>query len=396
MRVAYTAAQEDLRRELREYFAAMVTPELGAELAGGESTLKGKDGAYCRAIRQMGKDGWLGIGWPTQYGGQDRSMLEQLVFGDEATLAGVPIPLLTLNSVGPAIMEYGTSEQKDFFLPRILAGELHFSIGYSEPGAGTDLASLRTRADRDGDGWVINGQKMWTSVIQVADYVWLAARTDPDLPRHRGLSVFCVPVDTPGFSWTPVPTISGGITSQTFYTDVHVPAEALVGEVNGGWKLITGQLNHERVALCSAAGIQQLLLWTRRWAETTEAPEGCRVIDRALVRRNLGMVHAKVEFLKLINWKIAWGVDHGAQLGPAQASATKIFGTEFAVEAYRLLMECLEDEAVLVTGSPGAVLAGRLERAYRQILMLTFGGGTNEIQRDMIAMLGLGMPRPPR
>lgn len=403
MRVAYSQEQEQLRQELRDYFAHLVTPELAAELATGESTLLGKDGAYCRVIRQMGKDGWLGIGWPTEYGGQNRSMLEQLVFGDEATLAGVPIPLLTMNSVGPTIMEYGTQDQKDFFLPRILAGELHFSIGYSEPGAGTDLASLRTRADRDGDGWVINGQKMWTSVIQVADYVWLAARTDPAQARHRGLSVFCVPTDAPGFSWTPVPTISGGITSQTFYTDVHVPAEALVGELHGGWKLITGQLNHERVALCSAAGIQQLLLWTRRWAQETPAPEGGRIIDRPLVQRNLGTVHAKVEFLKLINWKIAWGVDHGARLGPAQASATKIFGTEFAVEAYRLLMECLDDEAFLSRSGPGdgrddpgAALVGRLERAYRQILMLTFGGGTNEIQRDMIAMLGLGLPRPPR
>jgi alkylation response protein AidB-like acyl-CoA dehydrogenase len=373
-----------------------MTPELSAELAGGETTLTGKDSAYCRIIRQMGKDGWLGIGWPTEYGGQNRTMMEQLIFGDEATLAGAPIPLLTMNSVGPTIMEYGTPDQKAFFLPQILSGELHFAIGYSEPDAGTDLASLRTRAERDGDGWIINGQKMWTSLIQVADYVWLAARTDPHMSRHRGLSVFCVPTDAPGFSWTPVPTVTRSTTSQTFYEDVHVPADALVGELNGGWKLITGQLNHERVALCSAAGIQHLLLQTRRWAEANDAPEGGRIIDRPLVRRNLGTVHAKVEFLKLINWKIAWGVDHGARLGPAQASATKIFGTESAIEAYRLLMECLDDDAHLVRDSPGALLAGRLERSYRSILMLTFGGGTNEIQRDMIAMLGLGMPRPPR
>jgi alkylation response protein AidB-like acyl-CoA dehydrogenase len=357
----------------------------------------------------MGADGWLGIGWPKEYGGQDRTMIEQLIFHDEATAAGAAIPLLTMNSVGPTLMEYGTQAQKDFFLPRILAGELHFAIGYSEPDAGTDLASLRTRAVRDGDGWVINGQKMWTSLASVADYVWLAVRTDPDASRHRGLSVFAVPTDSPGFSWSPVRTMAGQTTSQTFYEDVHVPASALVGEVNQGWKLITGQLNHERVALCSAVGIQLLLNQTRRWAEATRLPDGRRVIDQEQVQLNLGTVHAKTEFLKLVNWKIAWGADHGAKLGPAQASATKIFGTEFAVEACRLLMECLGDDAYLARApgasatdaagagsSPGEVLRARLERHYRQILMLTFGGGTNEIQRDMIAMLGLGMPRPPR
>ena len=248
---------------------------------------------------------------------------------------------------------------------------------------------------RDGDDWVINGQKMWTSLIGVADYVWLAARTDPEARRHKGLSVFLVPVGSPGFRWSPVPTMAGQITSQTFYDDVRVPADALVGSPGDGWKLITGQLNHERVALCSAAGIQSVLSGTRDWAAATRLADGRRVIDQEWVRVNLGRVHAKVEFLKLVNWKIAWGLDHGAGVGPADASVTKIFGTEFAIEAYRLLMECFGEDAVL-TDTPGAVLHGRIERMYRTILMLTFGGGTNEIQRDMIAMMGLGMPRPPR
>jgi alkylation response protein AidB-like acyl-CoA dehydrogenase len=381
--IAYTPEQERLREDLRAYFSGFSTDN------EPEHTMT-RSGAYCRNIRRMGEDGWLGIGWPEEYGGQGRTMMDQLIFGDGATTAGVGIPLLTINSVAPALMEYGTAEQRAHLLPRILAGQVHFSIGYSEPGAGTDLAGLRTRAVRDGGDWVISGQKMWTSLISVADYVWLAARTDPDLPRHRGLSVFIVPTDVPGFSWTPVPTISGSITSQTFYEDVRVPADALVGEVNGGWKLITGQLNHERVALCSAAGLQRVLAETVDWARDSG------VIEREWVRQSLGRVHARVEFLKLINWKIAWGVDHGARLGPADASATKIFGTELTVEACRLLMECLGEDAYLRSGSPGALLLGRLEQMYRQCLMLTFGGGTNEIQRDMIAMLGLGMPRPPR
>jgi 3-oxocholest-4-en-26-oyl-CoA dehydrogenase alpha subunit len=392
--IAYTAAQERLGEEMRAYFAGLFAPGSGAEPQ--LEHLMTRDGPYCRTIRRLGRDGWLGIGWPKEYGGQGRTMMEQLIFSDEAAIAGVPIPLLTLGSVGPTLMEYGTPAQRAAFLPGILTGEVHFAIGYSEPDAGTDLANLRTKAVPDGDGWVITGQKMWTSLVSVADYVWLAVRTDPELPRHKGLSVFIVPTDAPGFSWTPVPTMSGQITSQTFFEEVRVPAEALVGEVNGGWKLITGQLNHERVALCSAAGLQKLLAETRIWAEGTLLPDGRRVIDQEWVQLNLGRLHAKVEFLKLINWKIAWGVDHGARLGPADASATKIFGTELAVEAYRLIMECLGEEAYLTPGSPGARLRGRLENLYRQCLMLTFGGGTNEIQRDMIAMLGLGLPRPPR
>lgn len=400
MHIAYTPEQEQLRRELRAYFAGIMTPEIREEVNRGEGAALDRDSAYCRVIRRMGQDGWLGIGWPKEYGGQDRTNIEQLIFHDEAMGAGAAIPLLTLNSVGPAIMEFGSREQKAFFLPRILAGELHFAIGYSEPDAGTDLAALRTSAVRDGDHWVINGQKMWTSLASVADYVWLAVRTDPDQPRHKGLSVFCVPTDTPGFSWSPVPTLTGQVTTATVYDNVRVPASALVGEPGDGWKLITGQLNHERVALCSAYGLQLLVNQTHRWASETELPDGSRVIDRESVQLNLGRLHARTEYLKLLNWKAAWGADHGAKFGPAQASTTKVFGTELYVEAYRLLMEIFGEEAYLRMPAAEDDLGGRIrakvEQMYRICLMLTFGGGTNEIQRDMIAMLGLGLPRPPR
>lgn len=392
MQIAYTPEQKGLQQELREYFAGLMTPERREALASGYED--GGESAYREVVRQMGHDGWLGIGWPTEYGGQNRTMMEQLIFGDEAAIAGAPVPFLTINTVGPTIMEYGTEEQRNFFLPKILKGEMHFAIGYSEPDAGTDLASLTTRAERDGDEYVINGSKMWTSLIEAADYIWLAARTDPEAPRHKGLSVFLVPKDTPGFSFTPVHTLSGATTSQTFYEDVRVPASALVGEENAGWRLVTGQLNHERVALCSPAGVQTALAETVAWAKETKLADGRRVIDQEWVQQNLGRVHAKVEFLKLINWKIAWGIKKG--VSPADASATKVFGTEFATEAYRLLMECFGDDAFVRVGSPGAVIKGRVERAYRGALILTFGGGTNEVQRDIIAMVGLGMPRAPR
>ena len=393
MRIAYTEQHEALRRELQAYFADLITEDVAEELSGGDGEYGGGD-LYRRLVKQMGSDGWLGIGWPEEYGGQDRSMLEQLIFTDEASVAGAPVPFLTINTVGPTLMHYGTTEQKARFLPRILGGDLHVAIGYSEPDAGTDLASLTTRAVRDGDQWVIDGQKMWTSLIQYADFVWLAARTDPEAPRHKGLSVFMVPTDVEGFSWSPVPTVTGTTTSQTFYDEVRVPADALVGPLNGGWPLITGQLNRERVALCSAAQVQRSLAEVVAWARGTTAADGRRVIDHEWVQVNLARVHAKVEYLKLINWKIAWGVDRG--LNPAEASATKVFGTEFTIEACRLLMECLGDDAVVSAGSPGTVVKGRIERMYRSALILTFGGGTNEVQRDIISMVALGMPRAPR
>jgi 3-oxocholest-4-en-26-oyl-CoA dehydrogenase alpha subunit len=392
MQIAFTPEQQELRSELREYFAKLMTPERREALAGGYED--GGQTVYRETVKQMGTDGWLGIGWPEQYGGQNRTMMEQLIFSDECSVAGAPFPVLTVNTVGPTIMELGTEEQKNDFLPKILTGDLHFAIGYSEPDAGTDLASLSTRAERDGDEYVINGSKMWTSLIESADYVWLAARTDPDVAKHKGISVFLVPTKTKGFSFTPVRTLSGATTSQTFYEDVRVPATALVGRLNDGWRLVTGQLNRERVALVSPASVQTSLNEVRAWAEQTKLPDGSRLIDKEWVQANLGRVHAKVEFLKLINWKIAWGVKNG--VSPADASATKVFGTEFYTEAYRLLMECFGDEAFVRVDSPGAVIKGRIERAYRGALILTFGGGTNEVQRDIIAMVGLGMPRAPR
>lgn len=390
MDISYTPEQQALREELRTYFADLMTPERREALAATTGEY-GAGNVYRDVVRQMGKDGWLTLGWPTEYGGRNRSAMDQLIFADEAAIAGAPVPFLTIDSVAPTIMHYGTDEQKDFFLPRISAGELHFSIGYSEPGAGTDLASLRTTAVRDGDDWIINGQKMWTSLIAYADYVWLAARTDPDAKKHKGISMFIVPTDAPGFSYTPVHTMAGPDTSATYYQDVRVPASALVGEVHGGWALITNQLNHERVALTSAGPVLTALTEVRRWAQQTRLPDGRRVVDQEWVQINLARVHAKAEFLTLMNWDIASSAGT-VPLGPEAASANKVFGTEFATEAYRLLMEILGPAATVRQNSPGALLRGRVERMHRSSLILTFGGGTNEVQRDIIAMTALGQP----
>ena len=296
MHIALDPEQLALRAELQEYFDQLVTPERKAGLASATGEF-GDAGSTRRSSARSAPTAGSGIGWPKEYGGQARSMVEQLIFSDAAAVAGVPIPYLTLNTVGPTIMRFGTDEQKEYFLPKILAGELHFSIGYSEPGSGTDLASLKTKAVREGDEWVINGQKMWTSLIQYADWIWLACRTDPDLPRHKGLSMILVPADAAGFSYTPVHTVAGVGTSATYYEDVRVPASNLVGELNGGWPLMTNQLNHERVSLTSAAPTIHSLKLVREWAQQTKAPDGQRVIDTEWVQIALGRAHARVEAL---------------------------------------------------------------------------------------------------
>ncbi|MFE5476613.1 acyl-CoA dehydrogenase family protein [Nocardia sp. NPDC055165] len=397
MRVAYTPQQEELRAELREYFAKLMTPERRAALSMTTGEY-GSGNVYREVVRDMGRDGWLTLSWPKEYGGQDRTTMDQLIFVEEAAIAGAPVPFLTLNSVAPTIMQYGTEEQKKFFLPKIASGELHFAIGYSEPGAGTDLASLRTTAVRDGDDFVINGQKMWTSLIAYADYIWLAVRTDPAAKKHKGITMLIVPTDVDGFSWTPVHTMAGPDTSATYYQDVRVPASSVVGPENGGWSLITNQLNHERVALTSAGPLSLAVAQTVEWARETTLPNGKRVIDQEWARLNLARVHAKVEYLKLLNWEIASRADQGGEAAPKpwDASACKVYGTELSTEAYRLLMEVVGPHAYLRQDSPGAALLGRLERMHRAALILTFGGGTNEVQRDIIAMTALRQPASAR
>jgi alkylation response protein AidB-like acyl-CoA dehydrogenase len=388
VQIAYTPEQEALRLELRAYFADLMTPEVLAEVAKGES-----GGPNClAAVRKMGADGWLGIGWPTQYGGQGRGDVEQFIFSDEAWRAGAPIPFLTINTVGKTIMEFGSQEQKDFFLPKILAGELHFSIGYTEPNAGTDLASLRTSAVKDGDEWVINGQKIYTSLASYADYIWLAVRTDPDAPKHKGISIFAVPTTDPGFSYTKINTMVNASTFNTYYDNVRVGDEAVIAGVNRGWDLIVNQLNYERVSLAPPGMLSRTYAETLRWAQETKLADGRRVVDQEWVQINLATVRAKLDYLQLIGWKVA----SSGGANPADASSTKVFGTELFCEAYRLLSEVVGPAASLRKGSPGAVLAGRIERAMQGSLILTFGGGVNEVQRDLISLFGLGLPRVPR
>lgn len=392
MYIGYDENQEELRRTLRAYYAELLTPDVQQELSLGH----GVGPTMRRVVRQMGKDGWLGIGWPKEYGGQGRSEIEQFVFFDESLRVRAPVPMLTINTVGPTIMRNGTDEQKKFFLPKILAGEIHFCIGYSEPEAGTDLASLTTRADRDGDEFVINGQKTWTSLASDADYCWLAVRTDQDAPKHGGLSMLLVDMKTPGIRIDPLHLLSEHDINSVFFDDVRVPVTSLVGELNQGWKLITSQLNHERVAICAPGMIEGAYESVVEWAAATKDADGVRIIDHEWVQTNLAKVKAGIHVLRLLNWKVAWTIAEGMKVNAADASTTKVFGTELFMDAFRALMEVLGQRGYLRRGSDRAVAQGITETLYRSLLILTFGGGTNEIQRDLIGLFGLGLPRIPR
>ena len=392
MKLADSTAHEALRQELRAYYKKLLTPEIADECARSE----GVGPVVREVVKQMGADGWLGIGWPKEYGGRGMTPIEQFIFFDESMRAGAPVPMLTVNSVAPTIMQFGSDEQKQFFLPKILKGEIHFAIGYTEPAAGTDLASLQTRAVRDGDFFVINGQKIWTSLATDADYIWLAVRTDPEAPKHKGISMIIVPREEPGVRVAPIKNMGLMNTNQTFYDDVRVPASNLVGKLNGGWRLITNQLNHERVTLCSSGMIEGRYEDLVRWAKATKLADGRRVIDQEWVQVNLARIWSRLEFVRLMNFKIAWGAEQGQSLNPAHASSIKVFGTEFYLEACRLMLEVIGPAANLRPGSPEAVMNGSIAAFLRSIHVLTFGGGTNEMQRDLIALFGLSMPVQPR
>ncbi len=393
MLIEYSPEHEALRREIRAYYQRLITPELRAALDEEWEEMGGP--VFQETVRQMGRDGWLGIGWPEKYGGKGLGALEQYIFWDETYRAKAPLPVIQVCTIGPALMKHGSEWQKKELLPKIITGELFFGVGYTEPAAGTDLASLTTTAVKDGDDYVINGQKVYTTHANCADWIWLAARTDPDAPKHAGISIILVPTDAPGFSLTPTYTLGGERTNTTYYENVRVPRRNLVGPENGGWGLVTSQLNYERITLAAPGTPVRLLEQVWQWAMDTEAPGGGRIIDQQWVQLNLARAHARLEALEVLNWRSAWSIDMGIP-EMAEASAVKVMGTETFVEVYRLLLEVVGAAGVIKAGEPGARFAGRREDAYRAAVTLTFGGGVNEVQRDIIAAAGLRLPRAKR
>lgn len=390
MEFELTAQQQQLEKEVQGYLEEKVIPELEEEI---DAMPEGDGPLFCQLMRQLGADGWLGIGWPKEYGGQGLSPVEQYIFFDLALgYYQLPIPVLTLLTVGPVIMNVGTEEQKRRFLPPILKGELTFSIGYTEPEAGTDIFSLKTTAVRDGDDYIVNGQKTFTSMGHFYDYFWLAVRTDPDASKkHRGISILMVDAKSPGITVKPIWVMGGFRVNHEFFDDVRVPRDCLIGEENGGLEYMIMQLAHERIALVPHSMSARLIKDVTQWAKTNML-NGAPVIEQPWVKNRLAEMEVGTEVLKLLNYRVAWLIAQGI-VPHVESAAIKVFGSEHIRRVSDSCLQIMGPFGQLQTGSKWAPLRGRLERMFRMLVMLTFGGGTNEVMRDMIAMMGLGLPR---
>ena len=390
MKIELTKNQQKLKDELKEYFSALLNKELLSEMSDPQF-FEGGGPEFKKALKIMGQDGWIGLSWPKEFGGKEFTPIEQYIFVEEIMRTGFPFPFLTTESVGPMIAQHGSDWAKETIAKSILRGETIFAIGYSEPNAGTDLASLKTQALPDKEGFRINGQKIWTSLANYADYIWLAARTNNEVKKHKGISMFIVPTDDDGFSYTPIQTLGDVTTNMTFYDDIYVSKDNLVGELNSGWNLITSQLNLERLALVNHGPVDELYHQLLSLAKSTKVDSKNVLSDIDWVKSNFAKIYSGLETLKLICWKQVWGMENNV-LSMTDASLAKIYGSEYFIEAYRMMMEIFGELSIIRDDSL-SILNSRLERMYRTASILTFGGGTNEVQRDIISMAGLLMPR---
>ena len=390
MKIELTKNQQKLKDELKEYFSALLNKEHLSEM-NDPQFFEGGGPEFKKALKIMGQDGWIGLSWPKEFGGKEFTPIEQYIFVEEIMRTGFPFPFLTTESVGPMIAQYGSDWAKETVAKSILRGETIFAIGYSEPNAGTDLASLKTQAQTYKEGFKINGQKIWTSLANYADYIWLAARTNNEVKKHKGISMFIVPTDDDGFSYTPIQTLGDVTTNMTYYDDIYVSKDNLVGELNSGWNLITSQLNLERLALVNHGPVDELYHQLLSLAKSTKVDSTNVLSDIDWVKSNFAKIYSGLETLKLICWKQVWGMENNV-LSMTDASLAKIYGSEYFIEAYRMMMEIFGELSIIRDDSL-SILNSRLERMYRTASILTFGGGTNEVQRDIISMAGLLMPR---
>jgi alkylation response protein AidB-like acyl-CoA dehydrogenase len=379
------AAQTAWLAEVRAFLTDNVTPALRSELSEHGQEVPGGEVAAFR--RKIGERGWFGLNWPSEYGGLGLGAIHQHLLMREFEYWGVPGPDLTVTSVAPMIMRHGTEQNKLEFLPPIARGELICAVGYSEPEAGTDLASLRTRAVRDGDAWVITGSKIWNSVANRATHEWLCVRTDPDAPRHRGISVIMVPTDLPGIQIRPLYAWSGYRTNEAFFDEVRVPVGNLIGELNRGWTYITGALDLERGALTNAGDLRRAL------DDLTDlaARDNSTPLQTAGLRRRLAQAEADVEAAELMGFQAASLLESGV-IPTIEVSVEKIFTSELRQRIADLALDILGPAGLLAYRSSGAPEGGKFERLYRVSPLMRFGGGTNEVLRDVIAQRGHGMP----
>jgi 3-oxocholest-4-en-26-oyl-CoA dehydrogenase alpha subunit len=381
-----TPEQETFQSQIRQFIHEHLTPELREEVEREQYAI-GPLGK--KFVRLLGRQGWLGIGWPVEFGGQGRGAIDQWLFLEEMALENLPTGGLTLNSAGPTLMRVGSEQQKREYLPKILTGEIEFAIGYSEPNAGSDLASLQTRALREGDTYVINGQKIYTSAAHHSTHIWLLARTDPKAPKHRGLSIFIVPIDAPGVTIRPLETMGSERSNEVFFEDARIPAVNLVGEENRGWYYVTMALDFER--LMPHTRTRRHLEVLIDYAKNTVV-DGRPLSKHPQVRIALARLAVEVESLRLFSTRCAWMIEHG-QVPNAEASIFKIYMSELNGRIGIAAQDIMGPYATLRAEDPLAPQEGRLEKLYRSFPLYKFAGGTNEVMRNIIAQRGLGMPR---
>ena len=389
MRYAHTPEQLAWRDEVRRFLEREATPALVAEMrqAGNEG-----DGPLARGFHQrLFEKGWWGIGWPKEFGGLGKSAIDQFIFVEEMETAGAPAMQLTIRSVAPTILRAGSEEQKARWLPPILRGELEFAVAYSEPDAGTDLAALKTRAVLDGDHWVINGQKMWNTGAHTATHNWVAVRTEPEAPKHRGISMMIVPMDAPGITVQPLWTWSGIRTNAVFLEDVRVPKDHLVGERGMGFYYAMMALDFERIMIGSVGLLLRLLGELKDFVRRTKR-EGAPLGSVPWVRRALADLEMRVEVGRQIGLLNAWLTDQGV-VPTKEGSIAKVYVSELNAHLASVGMEIIGLAGQLAPDDPAAPLHGRLQWLYTTAPLQRFGGGTNEIQRCIIAQRGLGLPR---
>ena len=387
MDIGFSEEARTFEAEVKQFLAVEWSPELRSRIQESPDAYEEE-----RAFRRkLAGNGWLTMSWPREFGGQARSYEEQYLFQEACNYVGAPTATVAVQQVGPTLMQFGTDEQRERFLPPIARGEVEFALGYTEPDAGTDLASLQLRAVRDGDDYLFNGVKRFTSAAHRAEYVWLAARTDPDAPKHRGISMFLVPLDSAGITIRPIWTLAGYRTNEVYFQDVRASASALVGEENRGWYYAAHALDFERVSIFTVSGVRAVFDALSTWARQP-GPDGARPADDRRVRATLARFRVELGVLQMLSYRNLSQIVRGEHLN-YEASMIKIFSTEMMQRLQNAGTALLGLSGQLTPADPRAPIGGRVEQGYRAAVMPTFGAGANEVMRDIIATRGFGLPR---
>ena len=388
MDFSFSAENKRFRAEVREFIAEHVSPEIVQEMhaaaaGAGIGPLTGE------LIRKIGDRGWIGMSWPEEYGGRNADIIDQYIFEEELARARVPLNLGNFIEQAPAIIQAGTEAQKKYFLPHLIRGEVTFALGYSEPSGGTDLASLKTRAVEDEDGFLINGQKVFTTRAESSSHIYLMARTDPDAPKHEGISIFLVPMDTPGITVRPLWTLPGGRTNEVFFEDVRVPKDTLLGQKNHGWNIGASALNLGRAGArrycVYVSPFEDLLAYLR------DDEMGREIAADPVVQDKVAELYCEARVARLFTMRSLSMVGRGIN-PPYEISSEKVWGPEFQVRTTEAASQILGDYHQLWEGE-AAPNGGSFPRQFVNAMVSTFGHGSTQVMRTAIARRGLGLPR---